>query len=54
MTFVVKVVSRGKDDRERQRDFLVEGTWDTIPPLVQDRLEQGERVIRISEGGYHK
>lgn len=52
MKFVVEVAWHGKDTKEKYREFIVEGTWDTIPEPITKKLKKGERIIKISEGGY--
>ncbi len=56
MTYVVLLVRRGKDDRERRKTEVVTAinmlsAW--VEAEGRNKDEPGWRVVRVSEGGYH-
>ncbi len=53
-TYVVMMVKRGKDDRERRKTVYVKtGNISMAHARAMGREVNGWRVVRVSEGGYH-
>ncbi len=54
MTYVVVMVRREKDDRERRRRLCVKAeNFFAALSQMADQAVNGWRVVRVSEGGYH-
>lgn len=58
MKFIVRYVRRESDSREHYRDFPIIFTTDRSPwqaalSHAYANAKTGERIVRISEAGYH-
>ena len=61
MQIVVKYVKRGKDDAERVRQQVIPvrrttpgaWNWQEFVSMAVFHKQEGERIVSISEGGYH-
>ncbi len=58
MKFIVRYVRRDNDDREYYRDFPVapvtdRSPWQAVVGHAYANAKSGERIVRISEAGYH-
>lgn len=62
MQIVVRYAKRGKDDRETIRQSVIPVRtrgprwtflWNEFVTIAQWHMQEGERIISITEAGYH-